>query len=447
MGAGSAIVPATVEVALDAVGRLTASGGLATCSLLHRVDEAGNFLTIDGGLPVAFPAEHVGGLASPNAVLGAVNAARGAIPTGPVADVFGGANLLGVPLSALLAETQEQMPLLKSSQLPDALVTTYDWSPTLDTDQVSEAIRLEPGSTLDLSATITQPLEPTSRHPRPPTTEAKGTLRKATLSLLDVVLVRFEKIEFLVEANGTPSIAATGCKVSFAKDLKFVDDLAKEIGDFSGCPVKVDSAGITARYTLAIPFVGFGVFSLTNISLAAEVRIPFTGDPASVQFSFADRHSPFTVSVGIFGGGGFFTLTATTRELDRVEGSLDFGGNFEISALVASGRVFAMGGVSFLRADDEISLCGYLHCGGHLEILDVVGVSVEFQVALCYTDDPHGARVHGSATVTVGVQVLGFNESVSFTVEESFSVSDNRATPVQEQLDEAAWDQLCDAYV
>jgi hypothetical protein len=447
-GVGSAIVPATVDVALDAVARLTGSTGVATCKLLHRLDEARNFLTIAEGLPVSFPAAQVGGLASPNAVLGAVNAIKGAIPTGSVAEVFGKANLLGAPLAPLLAEAQRELPVLNSVELPDSIETRYRWSPALNIGRDDGVIRLAKGSTLSLEATLTQPLDPSAGQPRPPSARVEGTLTKVTLSLLDVILVSFEKVRFLNEPNATPSVSATGCAVSFAGDLEFVQKLAKEIADFaSGCPVKVDSSGISAGYTLAIPGVAFGVFSLTDISLGAEVRIPFTGDPASVRFNFSERDAPFTVGVSLFAGDGFFAVTATTDKLERVEGSLEFGGNFEIGVLVATGRVFAMGGVSFLRGGDVVRLEGYLHCGGNLEILDVVGVSVEFQMGLAYTDEHGSARVHGSATLTVGVDLLAFSESVSFTVERSFSVSDGRAHPVEEQIDAAVWEQLCDAYV
>jgi hypothetical protein len=446
LGAGSVIVPKTVEVALDAVGRLAGSAERTKCELLHRLDEAGTFLHIPDGLPVSFPAEQVGGLASPNAVLGAVNALRGAIPTGPVADVFGDANLLGVQLTTLLAQVQEEMPLLTSLQLPDALVTSYDWTPALDPGDGTGVIRLAADSTLHLHASATQPLDPSAAEPRPPATTVTGTLTHATLSLLGVIEVTFGKLEFIDEPEATPKIRATGVAVSFKEDLRFVEDLAKEIADFAdGCPVKVDSSGITAGYALAIPAVAFGVFSLANIRLEAQVRIPFTGEPASVRFNFAERHSPFTVAVNLFSGGGFFGVEATTKELQRVEGSLEFGGSFEIGLVVAQGQVFAMGGVSFLRAGDTISLEGYLRCGGHLEILDVVGVSVEFQVALRYTDDGGSPVVQGSATLTVGVEVLLFHESVTFTVEKSFSAGDV-AEPVEDLLDDAAFEQLCEAF-
>ena len=197
----------------------------------------------------------------------------------------------------------------------------------------------------------------------------------------------FGEIHFQDKPGATASVTATGCDVTFKGDLKFVADLAAEIEDFgSGSPVTVDATGIRAGYVLAIPTVAFGVFSLSNINLGAQVLIPFQDAPASVRFNFAERHSPFGISVGIFGGGGFLAVTATANSLERMEGSLEFGGTFEVDVVVASGGVFAMGGVSFLRAGEDISLEGYLRCGGHLKILDLVGITLEFEVVLGYRE-------------------------------------------------------------
>ena len=441
------MAPRQVQVVLDAVGRLTDKASTAVCDLLHRVDQAGNFLTIPGGLPVVFPAPAVGGLASPDSVLGAVNAVKGAIPTLDPAQAFADARMLGVSLVDLLGDVQDELPQLDSVQLPDSVVTTYHWTPKLDTD-ADGVVRFEDGSSLTLTATLTQSLDPEQvvGAPRPPTTDVTGTLTKVTLSLLDVITVRFEKVEFLTKPHAAPTVTATGVTVAFDKDLRFIQDLAEQIADFAdGCPITVDSSGITAGYTLSVPDFGFGVFSLSNVSLGADVRVPFTAEPTSVRFNFGERHSPFTVGVGIFGGGGFVALEATSRELKTVEASLEFGGDFAISVFVAQGHVFAMGGVSFLVLPDTVKLEGFLRCGGQLEVLDVVGVSVEFEVILGYVNDDRGERVYGGATVTVGVQLLVFHESVSFSVEKSFPI-DDQPTPVSERLDESAWDQLCDAY-
>ena len=113
---------------------------------------------------------------------------------------------------------------------------------------------------------------------------------------------------------------------------------------------------------------------------------------------------------------------------------------------VATGQVHAIGGVYILKAGNSASVEGYLRCGGYLDILDIVGVSVEFEVGLGYFDALPGRPIKGSATVTVGIHVLSFNESVSFGVTKSFKTVD-RADAVEESGDPDAWDSYCTAFV
>ena len=195
---------------------------------------------------------------------------------------------------------------------------------------------------------------------------------------------------------------------------------------------------------MALPDFGFGCSAWSNVSLGAHVRVPFTSAPSSVRFNFGRRDAPFTLGVGIFGGGGYVALEATSKELKTVEASLEFGGDFAIAVVVAEGHVYAMGGITFILGE-TVRLEGFLRCGGQLTVLDVVTLSVEFEVALGYVDDTRGARVYGVATVTVGVDVLLFHESVSFTVEKSFPVGDP-ASPAELTLDEPAFDAFCDAF-
>ena len=180
--AGSAIVPHAVDVALDAVGRLTSGAGVTPCLLKNGIDAKGNFLSIEPAFTVSFSPERVGGLASPSARLGAVSALLGAVPPPGVAaaTVFESARLLGVPLAALLADAQSVPPVLSSLQLPDSVVTSYVWCPALKGENpAAEVLRLAADSTLELSARITQPLAP--GQPSAPTSEITGRLTHVTL--------------------------------------------------------------------------------------------------------------------------------------------------------------------------------------------------------------------------------------------------------------------------
>ena len=64
-------------------------------------------------------------------------------------------------------------------------------------------------------------------------------------------------------------------------------------------------------------------------------------------------------------------------------------------------------------------LTGYLRCGGSLEVLAVITVSVEFKMSLKYVSA--GNKVWGRATLTVEVDILFFSTSVDLTVERQFA--------------------------
>ena len=70
----------------------------------------------------------------------------------------------------------------------------------------------------------------------------------------------------------------------------------------------MSSTGIDAGYTLSIPTVAVGAFSLQNISLAPKITVPFFGDSVVIGFAFCSKDNPFVLTVYIFGGGGWFEI-------------------------------------------------------------------------------------------------------------------------------------------
>src|SRR5690606_972243 len=105
--------------------------------------------------------------------------------------------------------------------------------------------------------------------------------------------------------------------------------------------------GIRAGFSFALPPVAVGVFALRDVSLGAALTLPFlTGRPA-LDFNVSERPHPFLLSVGIFGGGGFFHLQLDTAGLRVVEAAFEFGATASIDLGVASGGVHIMAGIYF----------------------------------------------------------------------------------------------------
>ncbi len=203
-----------------------------------------------------------------------------------------------------------------------------------------------------------------------------------------------------------------------------------EGGVFGGGPsLDITPAGITVGYTLPIPGIGVGVFSLENIKLSASLGLPFNGDPVTVRFAFCERQDPFTLSVYGFAGGGFLGITLSAHEIVLFEGALEFGGNVSFDLVVASGGVHVMAGIYFRDGPNaktgkrDFLLEGYLRAGGSLSVLGLITVSVEFYLGLSY----EAGVVAGTASLTVDVDLTLFHKSVTLTVHKEFGGSGSAA--------------------
>lgn len=255
-----------------------------------------------------------------------------------------------------------------------------------------------------------------------------GRLRRAALVFAGAMTVEFGELLFRAEGGRKLEVGAQDVTLSFSGPLAFVNSLQSILptNGFDDPPyVTVDGQGVVAGYTLGIPSVGVGIFSIQNIGLAAAISIPFTDRPAGVRFAISERHKPFLVTVSLFGGGGFFALAVSANGLEQIEAAIEFGGNIALNLVIASGGVYVMAGIYFALTANSVTLTGYLRCGGYLEVLGLISVSVEFYLAFTYRDkNPGGSEVWGQATLTVCVKVAFFSKSVSLSVERRFAGSD-----------------------
>jgi hypothetical protein len=137
-----------------------------------------------------------------------------------------------------------------------------------------------------------------------------------------------------------------------------------------------------------------------------------------VRFAFCERHRPFTLAVGIFGGGGFLALEATTKGLESLEGALEFGGMLAINLGVAAGAVSVMAGLYFKIEKDKVTFSGYLRANGTLKILGIITISAEIYLGLEYQSS---GVMAGEARVSVEIEFAFFSKTVSFTFRKEFA--------------------------
>jgi hypothetical protein len=134
---------------------------------------------------------------------------------------------------------------------------------------------------------------------------------------------------------------------------------------------------------------------------------------------FCERENPFTLTVAIFGGGGFLGLIATPKGI-AVEAALEFGGSLALNLGVASGSVYAMAGIYYSNAGDEVTLAAYFRLGGAVEVLGLICISVEFYMELVYQT---GGTLYGDASVKVKVEVMFFSKTVTLHTSKTFAGS------------------------
>ena len=173
--------------------------------------------------------------------------------------------------------------------------------------------------------------------------------------------------------------------------------------------------------------------------------MPFVAQPAGVRFAISERHHPFIVTVGFLGGGGFFALGVSAKGVDQIEAAIEFGGNLSLNLGIASGGVYIMAGIYFKMTGNSLELTGYLRCGGYLEILGIISISIEFYLSLSYRQKGGGGEVWGQASVTVKVKVLCFSKSVTLSIERKFA-GDAGDPTFDQMIAPADWEEYCLAF-
>jgi hypothetical protein len=289
----------------------------------------------------------------------------------------------------------------------------------------------------------------------PPSVDVVAELRDFTLNLLPgetLVRFRFDHLMFRSGSSGKAEVDVVMNDIEFVGLLGFVETL-KELVPFDGFSdppyVDVSPSGLDAGFTLALPNVAIGVFSLSNISLGADVRVPFLGDVVTVGFNFCTRERPFTLSVTFIGGGGWFLLRLSPDGLDVLELGLEAGATLSIDLGVASGSVSVMIGVYMRLEGDAGSLTAYFRLRGEVDVLGLISASIELYLALTY----HFAtgKLIGTATITVKVSVLCFSGTVKISCERKFAGSNGdpgfaEIMGVAPDGTSAAWTEYCQAF-
>ncbi|HKX41758.1 MAG TPA: hypothetical protein VJO99_11405 [Burkholderiaceae bacterium] len=363
---------------------------------------------------------------------------------GPIKTTLAGFRLLdGAPKQTLLEILDVLMTVLGSAAdllkllemlTGEELVVRFDWSPEIK----SWGIKKEADGSVKRE---NQLFRANDLHGFIIAVEARvkksgGAAPKVTvvcsLKHFDLVLIapasfielNFEKIEFTVDSAAKMNVDVLLSDIKFVGPLSFVETLKDLIplDGFSDPPhLDITPQGIDAGFSLSLPNLAVGMFSLTNLSLGAGFTVPFIGQPLSVRFNFCSREQPFNLTVTLFGGGGFFGITLDPHGIQILEASFEFGASIAVDFGVASGGVHVMAGIYFRMEQSACSLTGYFRLGGEVSVLCIISASLELYLELKYEFDT--GKCSGKAELTIEVSIFMFSISVTVTCERKFAGS------------------------
>lgn len=252
-------------------------------------------------------------------------------------------------------------------------------------------------------------------------------LRDFDLVLLpstELLALKFDHISFRAGTGRRTEVDVVFKQKEFLGVLGYLAKLAEWIpmDGFSDPPYfDVSAEGIRAGFSLALPSISIGVFSLENLSFASDVHVPFIGGALTVGFDFCSRERPFVLTVMCIGGGGFFGLRLSPEGLQLLEVSLEARAQLSIDFGVASGSISAAVGIYIRLEGSAGSLTGYFRLRGEVDVLCIASASIELYLELVYQFDT--GKLVGRARLTIEVEVFCFSVSVSFEVERRFAGS------------------------
>jgi len=396
-----------------------------------------------GSLPLDFgnQGDRAGALLQPNMAIGGLSRQQGPVGGGKLDEVAAGifdpknffagaqASLFGVftleqVLARITGATEKDMPRIVTERTGDRLKATITWSPVPQSyPPTNSKFVVKENSLVELLTTI-------ETNGGTPKSDITARIEQFELHLVppdSFIELDFERVQFTAVAGRKPDVDVVLGEIRFVGVLSFVQRLREliPIDGFSDPPaLEVSPSGITSSYSLALPDLAVGVFNLQNLRLGAGFAIPFQAGPLYVRFNFCERHEPFSLTVSMFGGGGFFALVIDPDGVQMLEAALEFGAAVSVDLGVASGGVHVMAGIYFkIESHDGAKLSGYFRLGGNVSVLGLISMSVELYLGLTY--EGASGKVAGRAKLTVEIDVFLFSDSVEITCERKFGGSAN----------------------
>ncbi|MGD8863425.1 MAG: hypothetical protein PVI30_25650, partial [Myxococcales bacterium] len=321
---------------------------------------------------------------------------------------------------SVIEKLQPAFAALENAQeMLEQRIIRLEWSPTIKGDPAGFFVphRLNDGFSLGVE------VRPQAVGGKPAGADVFCSLEEFDIVLFPgtpVITIAFDRIAFEVQAGSKPDIDVVLGGLTFGGPLTFIEKIkeALPLDGFSDPPeIEVDVSGLRAFVDFPIPSVAVGIFSLENLAITASLHVPFIGDTIRLNFGFCSKQSPFILTVSMLGGGGYVGIEITPKGLSRLEMALEFGASLSVNFGVASGGVSIVAGI-FLGIEAElVELTGYFRFRGYVQVLGIIGASIELGMELTYKKVGSSSKVVGRAWLIIEVTVLCFSKEVRIEAE------------------------------
>ena len=354
---------------------------------------------------------------------------------------------------------QSPIPALKNIETKEAHITQYVWNAASLVPFNFGFVKFQPGSDAPGKIKIETSLYRYKDPAKQNALMVNSYIDDFAVEIAGVAAVDFKRVGFTTGSNAKADFTVDMAKqpLRFLGALSFVNDLQKFIpaDGFSDPPfLDISTSGVTTGFTLSLPDIQLGAFTLRHVSLGAAVHLPFTGGPLTLRFNFCEKQQPFTLTVSALGGGGFFAIEFDMKGLRSLEAALEFGAAASINLGVASGAVSIMGGIYFkmmvVDGENEYELQGYVRINGALSVLGLITVSVEFLLALTaeikkVAGEDKVSRVWGEASLKIKIEIFMFSKTVSVRTQREFAGAGADPTFTM-MISDKDWEQYCDSF-
>jgi hypothetical protein len=330
------------------------------------------------------------------------------------------------------------IPNLITEDKSDSFITTYAIKPNVTKVTIgSNFASFIPANEANSFSSISS-IKAYKNTSKAPEFSSKSELKNFTVGIVGIgseylINVKFDHIKFEVSDKKKADVSVKMNDkdgIFFGGPLKFINLLNSIIpmNGFDDPPyLDVSLTGVKCGYTQAVPNLQLGAFTLANISIGAEVNLPFTGGPLTMGFRFCERHQPFTLTYACLGGGGFFGLEVDLKGIRQIEAAFELGAAASVNFGVASGAVSIMAGIyfkmTFTDGQNSTQLTGYIRINGAVSVLGLITASIELYMALTYLIDKN--KAYGEASLKIKVEVLFFSKTVTIQAQRTFAGSGN----------------------